>query len=141
MPGRDPAHRRTSCRPHTDAMLPPRPSARECPGPETESQPRYQVLHGLRDKDLRGLGEGGDTSPNVDGNSRGLPVRRVDLTCVHTGANLDSERPNGLDDRLGALHPSRGAVERGKEAVAGDILLVTSITAEHRPHDRVMLLN
>ena len=46
-----------------------------------------------------------------------------DFACVEAGPNLEFERPDRVHDRLRTLHPACGPVERGEDAVAGDVLL------------------
>src|ERR1700686_1655964 len=89
---------------------------------ESQSRPRDQVLDSLRGEDLRRLSESGDAGGEVHGDPGGLFACRADLAGVDAGANLDSQRPDSLHDRLRAFHAPCRPVERSEKTIAGDIL-------------------
>ena len=84
---------------------------------ERESRTRHQVLDGLGDEYLRGTGGSTDSGADVHGDPTDLAVDRLDLAGVEPGPDLETQRPNGVDDRSRAPHAARRAVERGEEPI------------------------
>src|SRR5438128_792278 len=66
---------------------------------EFDTRARDQVLDGPGDEHLSGLCERGNAGASVNGDSPNGVLRELDLPGVETGAYLEPERPDALDDR------------------------------------------
>src|SRR3990172_7522711 len=107
---------------------------------EDQSAPDDEVLHGLRNKHLRGTGEGTHAGPDRDGDPGDVGSVELDLTGVESTSDLDPERRHRPDDRPGEPDPAGGAVERYEEPVPHRLDLATAESTELSPHDPVVVL-
>jgi hypothetical protein len=105
--------------------------------PELEWRPDDQVLHRAGDEDLARSRERHHAGARVHPDPPDVSVDRLDLTRVHTRANLEPDRANVLDDPLGSSHRMRRLVECREEAVAGEALFPAALNpqtgADHVP--------
>jgi hypothetical protein len=61
-----------------------------------------------------GAGDCSDTGPEVNGKSADVVAAELDLSRVHSGADLDAEGCDSVADRARALHRAGWAVECGE---------------------------
>jgi hypothetical protein len=106
-----------------------------------ESGACHQVLHGLRDQDLRRTSQSRDASPDRNGDACDLAVDQLALARVHSRTNLDPEIPDASAGILGASDRSGGTIEVGVEAVAGGVDLHAAPAFEGLPNKDVMALD
>lgn len=59
-----------------------------------------KVLNGLRYQHVRGFGERSDPGTDHDGDAANPSVDNLALASVKAGSNLETERPNGVRERL-----------------------------------------
>ena len=64
----------------------------------------------------------------------------LDLAGVDADPHLDAERPDGVDDRLGAVDRDAGAGERRDESVAGGVDFATAEALEFVADDAVVVV-
>jgi hypothetical protein len=77
--------------------------------------PGEEVLHGGRDEDLAGLGLGGDARVDVDSDIGDLLVGALALAGMDAGADLESERGDGVSDRLAQWIARMGPLKVAKK--------------------------
>jgi hypothetical protein len=58
---------------------------------------------------------------------------------MNAGPHLESDVADAAQDRLCAADGTRGSVERGEEAIAGGVALLTSETPELSSDKRIVL--
>jgi hypothetical protein len=76
----------------------------------------------------------------VDGQPRHVIVAQLELPCMHSGANLQSNVIDCRDDGEGAANRPRGTVERREEPVAGSINFSPAEPVELAPYGIVMIV-
>jgi len=81
----------------------------------------HQVLHCLRDQDLRRAGQRRDTSPDRNGDPPDLLVDELALARVDVCPHLDPEIRDASAGVQGTTDCSGGTIEGGVEAVAGGV--------------------
>jgi hypothetical protein len=93
-----------------------------------------KVLNGLRYQHFRGSGERSDPGTDHDGDAANLSVDNLALASVKAGSNLETERPNGVRERLRATDIARARPSKGcEETVAGRVDLRATVVASSRP--------
>jgi hypothetical protein len=66
---------------------------------EGDSRAGNEILDRARDEHLAAVGLGEYPLANVNGHSAPRSVGDLDLACVQPRADLEPERPNGVDER------------------------------------------
>jgi hypothetical protein len=78
----------------------------------------HEILHGARDEHFARNRQRPESSGDVHGEAAEIVASYLALTGVQTHAQLDTETPGGIDDRLAAADGTSRTVERNDEAVS-----------------------
>ena len=80
----------------------------------------------------------GNACGDVDGDAAHRAFHTLALAGVNARADVEAELSNALDDGASAAHRARGTAERGEEAVACRVDLLSAPAPELLPHHLVM---
>src|SRR5437868_11684034 len=81
-----------------------------------------------------------DPSTNRDGETGRLPIDQFALSCMDSGADLDSQFPHTLGDLERTADGAGGPVEGRVEAVAGSIVLDPVPARQRVPTNSLVVL-
>jgi hypothetical protein len=88
---------------------------------EGDARAGDEVLDRARDQHFIGIGCGGDTRGDMDGEASEVVAADLAFSGVEPDANFDPEPLSGLNDRVGAANGPGGTVEGGYETVTGGV--------------------
>src|SRR5687768_10708810 len=86
---------------------------------EVQSRTLEEVVCRRRYDDFVGTAERHDARGSVDGETTGVTTNQLDLTCVDTYPDRETNRARGSGHGGTATHGARGAVENREETVSG----------------------
>src|SRR5581483_4646450 len=106
-----------------------------------ESQPRsgHQLLGRAGHENFAGRSEIRDAGGDMDGNSADVVSDGFDLARMESDAHLKAKGRRVLHDRVRAADGASRTVERGQEAVAERLYLMSAEAHELAPDPRLML--
>src|SRR5262249_9683115 len=105
---------------------------------EVESGSCDEVDDGAGDERLAGPGEILDSAADVDGDAGDVVAGKFDLSCVHAGSDLETERVQSVDYGQRAAHGAGGTIEGGQETVACGVHFAAAVAFQLSAHDRLV---
>src|SRR6185503_18193143 len=105
---------------------------------EPESAAGDQIPDRRRDQDLVRSGHRRHARSDVDRDTSHVASRDLDLTRVHAGPDLETQRPNLVDRGLRAPDRPRRAVEDREEPVSRCVYLAAAVLRELGANDRLV---
>src|SRR3712207_1865560 len=90
---------------------------------EADARARYQIFYSVRDQNLARRGLVRDAHAYLGRDAADLAAHDVALARVQPRAHLYAEARGVFDNRVGAAHGARGAVEYRERAVADHVYL------------------
>src|SRR5262249_61018860 len=90
----------------------------------------HEIAHRARHEHFAGVGRCSDARADGERDPGELVLVEFAVADVHAYTQRQAEGADTLDDRLGGAYRAGGAVERGEEAVACGVALLTAEARE-----------